>query len=251
MATAQFHTVTIGRYSSFHIDQQYTNPMGDCSYGFVASATTTSSGHKVAINKVKDAFLDVGDATRFLREMKLLHQSDGERSRACHPVAPRAHGPASALPSAPSPARSKARELRRRAAPRPQALRPARQRPLRPCAVRIWPGSGLGVPGAALVLPTRAAAGVRRVRQAGRCVVFAEMLTRQPFFRPSSPSKGCPRRTSCSSSTRSTVHYSTHCRMHNLRYAGPPPFASLSLPGTNPQAIQLLVGMLQFSPTHL
>eukprot|EP00601_Ochromonadales_sp_CCMP2298_P036454 CAMPEP_0173370258 /NCGR_PEP_ID=MMETSP1144-20121109/26587_1 /TAXON_ID=483371 /ORGANISM="non described non described, Strain CCMP2298" /LENGTH=179 /DNA_ID=CAMNT_0014321791 /DNA_START=53 /DNA_END=589 /DNA_ORIENTATION=+ len=52
--------------------------MGDCSYGFVASATTTSSGHKVAINKVKDAFLDVGDATRFLREMKLLHQSDGD-----------------------------------------------------------------------------------------------------------------------------------------------------------------------------
>ncbi|KAJ1407134.1 kinase-like domain-containing protein [Ochromonadaceae sp. CCMP2298] len=71
MATAQFLTVTVGGYSSFHIDQRYTNlePMGDGSYGFVASATDTSSGHKVAISKVKDTF-------QVLRSLKHVNSVD-------------------------------------------------------------------------------------------------------------------------------------------------------------------------------
>jgi serine/threonine protein kinase len=77
MATAQFHTVKVGN-NSFHIDKRYTNlePMGDGSYGFVASATDTVTGQNVAISKVKDTFLDVGDARRILREMQLLDHFD-------------------------------------------------------------------------------------------------------------------------------------------------------------------------------
>jgi len=42
----------------------------------VASATDTVTGNKVAIKKVKDTFLDVVDAKRILREIKLLNHFD-------------------------------------------------------------------------------------------------------------------------------------------------------------------------------
>jgi serine/threonine protein kinase len=73
----QYHTVSVG-YNSFYIDQRYRNlkPIGDGSYGFVASATDTVTGNKVAIKKVKDTFLDVVDAKRILREIKLLNHFD-------------------------------------------------------------------------------------------------------------------------------------------------------------------------------
>jgi serine/threonine protein kinase len=77
LSNNQYHTVSVG-YNSFYIDQRYRNlkPIGDGSYGFVASATDTVTGNKVAIKKVKDTFLDVVDAKRILREIKLLNHFD-------------------------------------------------------------------------------------------------------------------------------------------------------------------------------
>jgi len=69
----QFHQLQVG-YGRFYIDRRYTNlkPVGDGSYGFVASGVDTVTGQKVAIKKIKDVFNDVVDAKRILRELKLL-----------------------------------------------------------------------------------------------------------------------------------------------------------------------------------
>lgn len=47
-------------------------PIGDGSYGFVASALDAVTGKMVAIKKIKDTFSDIVDAKRILRELKLL-----------------------------------------------------------------------------------------------------------------------------------------------------------------------------------
>jgi serine/threonine protein kinase len=69
----EYYTVNVG-YNKFFIDQRYSNlkPIGDGSYGFVVSAVDRVTGHKVAIKKIKDTFVDVVDAKRILRELKLL-----------------------------------------------------------------------------------------------------------------------------------------------------------------------------------
>lgn len=46
--------------------------VGKGSYGVVASAVDTHTGERVAIKKIKDVFEHVSDATRILREIKLL-----------------------------------------------------------------------------------------------------------------------------------------------------------------------------------
>lgn len=46
--------------------------IGIGSYGVVASAVDTHTGERVAIKKMKDVFEHVSDATRILREIKLL-----------------------------------------------------------------------------------------------------------------------------------------------------------------------------------
>lgn len=46
--------------------------IGRGSYGVVASAIDTHSGEKVAIKKINNVFEHVSDATRILREIKLL-----------------------------------------------------------------------------------------------------------------------------------------------------------------------------------
>lgn len=73
MATTQYHSLNVG-YNRFFIDQRYNNlrPIGDGSYGFVVSAQDRISGKKVAIKKIKDTFIDIVDAKRILRELKLL-----------------------------------------------------------------------------------------------------------------------------------------------------------------------------------
>lgn len=70
---SQYHSLQVG-YNRFLIDQRYNNlkPIGDGSYGFVASGVDTVTGVKVAIKKIKDTFCDVVDAKRILRELKLL-----------------------------------------------------------------------------------------------------------------------------------------------------------------------------------
>lgn len=46
--------------------------VGKGSYGVVASAIDTHTGERVAIKKINDVFEHVSDATRILREVKLL-----------------------------------------------------------------------------------------------------------------------------------------------------------------------------------
>ncbi|WJX88841.1 Mitogen-activated protein kinase 15 [Trifolium repens] len=46
--------------------------IGKCSYGVVCSAIDIHIGEKVAIKKINDVFEHVSDATRILREIKLL-----------------------------------------------------------------------------------------------------------------------------------------------------------------------------------
>ena len=72
-SNSQYHSVQVG-YNRFYIDVRYKDlkPIGDGSYGFVASGTDTVTGEKVAIKKIKDTFIDVIDAKRILREIKLL-----------------------------------------------------------------------------------------------------------------------------------------------------------------------------------
>ncbi|KAL8245905.1 hypothetical protein R6Q59_007121 [Mikania micrantha] len=51
---------------------QVQEVVGKGSYGVVGSATDTHTGEKVAIKKINDVFEHVSDATRILREIKLL-----------------------------------------------------------------------------------------------------------------------------------------------------------------------------------
>ena len=46
--------------------------IGKGSYGIVCSALDTHTGEKVAIKRINDIFEHVSDATRILREVKLL-----------------------------------------------------------------------------------------------------------------------------------------------------------------------------------
>lgn len=58
----------------FVIDTKYTplKPLGRGAYGVVCSALDKSTNKKVAIKKIKNAFADMTDAKRILREVKLL-----------------------------------------------------------------------------------------------------------------------------------------------------------------------------------
>ena len=68
-----FHSEQVG-YNRFFLDKRYSQlkPIGDGSYGFVASGVDKISGEKVAVKKIRDVFADVVDAKRILRELKLL-----------------------------------------------------------------------------------------------------------------------------------------------------------------------------------
>jgi mitogen-activated protein kinase 1/3 len=70
---SDFYHASVG-HNRFFIDVKYQNlkPIGDGSYGVVASAFDTKSGQMVAIKKIKNAFQDLVDAKRILRELKLL-----------------------------------------------------------------------------------------------------------------------------------------------------------------------------------
>ena len=68
---ATFHSQQVG-YNRFFLDKRYgqLKPIGDGSYGFVASGIDKISGEKVAVKKVRDVFADVVDAKRILRGTK-------------------------------------------------------------------------------------------------------------------------------------------------------------------------------------
>lgn len=57
-----------GEASRYHVQQV----IGKGSYGVVGSAIDSHTGEKVAIKKINDVFEHVSDATRILREIKLL-----------------------------------------------------------------------------------------------------------------------------------------------------------------------------------
>jgi serine/threonine protein kinase len=58
----------------FEVDKKYRiiKSIGSGAYGVVVSAEDTESGKKVAIKKIPDAFADLVDAKRILREIKLM-----------------------------------------------------------------------------------------------------------------------------------------------------------------------------------
>lgn len=71
--SGSFYRANVG-FHKFYVDKRYQEliQIGDGSYGYVAAATDTVTGRRVAIKKIKDTFLDIVDAKRILREIKLL-----------------------------------------------------------------------------------------------------------------------------------------------------------------------------------
>ena len=73
------------RKNLFEIDLKYVpiKAIGKGAYGVVCSARNTDTGEKCAIKKITNAFENVTDARRTLREIKLLRyvnaQLAGER----------------------------------------------------------------------------------------------------------------------------------------------------------------------------
>jgi mitogen-activated protein kinase 1/3 len=55
---------------------QHVKHISHGAYGIVCSALNKQTKQKVAIKKVKDAFDDLVDAKRILREIKLLSKND-------------------------------------------------------------------------------------------------------------------------------------------------------------------------------
>ena len=66
--------------SLFEIDKKYVpiKPIGKGAYGVVCSAKDSETGAKVAIKKIANAFDNVTDARRTLREIKLLRRLQHE-----------------------------------------------------------------------------------------------------------------------------------------------------------------------------
>lgn len=73
------HSFTV-QGSQFFVDKKYKliKPIGHGAYGVVVSARDETTDVKVAIKKVANAFEDVVDAKRILREIKLLRHFDHE-----------------------------------------------------------------------------------------------------------------------------------------------------------------------------
>ena len=61
--------------TKFVVDTRYQplKPVGTGAYGVVCSALDRQTNRKVAIKKITNAFDDLVDAKRILREVKLLH----------------------------------------------------------------------------------------------------------------------------------------------------------------------------------
>jgi len=77
----QYHSQRVAS-DTFAVDVRYVDlkPIGGGSYGIVCSAYDTLTGQRVAIKKITDAFQDLVDAKRILREIKLLRHFDGHEN---------------------------------------------------------------------------------------------------------------------------------------------------------------------------
>lgn len=73
------HTFTVSG-TKFIVDRRYApiKPIGTGAYGVVCSALDKDTNKKVAIKKITNAFDDLVDAKRILREIKLLHHFNHE-----------------------------------------------------------------------------------------------------------------------------------------------------------------------------
>jgi len=73
-AEAERHTFTVSN-TRFIIDRKYApqKAVGTGAYGVVCSAVDKDANRKVAIKKITNAFDDLIDAKRIVREIKLLH----------------------------------------------------------------------------------------------------------------------------------------------------------------------------------
>lgn len=117
--------------TNFEIDAKYQpiKAIGKGAYGVVCSAKNTETGEKVAIKKITNAFENLVDARRTLREMKLLRYLKWVLPLQCY--LPRlflaSTGPHSPLPRPPVPCPAQARE-RDRGARRDAAAIAGRQR---------------------------------------------------------------------------------------------------------------------------
>jgi len=72
------NTSVLIQVTTFVVDRkyEYIKMMGGGAYGIVCSALNKESGQKVAIKKIPNAFDDLIDAKRILREIKLLSTSE-------------------------------------------------------------------------------------------------------------------------------------------------------------------------------
>ena len=66
--------------NDFYVDAKYRllNPIGSGAYGVVCAARDLKTNTKAAIKKISKAFLDLVDAKRILREIKLLRHFSHE-----------------------------------------------------------------------------------------------------------------------------------------------------------------------------
>lgn len=71
----EFHSFKVSG-TTFEINSRYSlvRPIGHGAYGIVISALDKDTGEKVAIKKITNAFNDVTDAKRILREIKLMNK---------------------------------------------------------------------------------------------------------------------------------------------------------------------------------
>lgn len=67
----------VDQATTFVVDKkyEYIKLMGGGAYGVVCAALNRETGHKVAIKKIPNAFEDLIDAKRILREIKLLSRT--------------------------------------------------------------------------------------------------------------------------------------------------------------------------------
>lgn len=75
MDSTTFHSFKVAG-NTFEVNTRYSlvRPIGHGAYGVVISAQDKETGEKVAIKKITNAFNDVVDAKRILREIKLMNK---------------------------------------------------------------------------------------------------------------------------------------------------------------------------------
>jgi len=74
--TEELHSVVVDARTTYDVPKslEFIRKVGSGAYGVVASFRSSSSGEKVAVKKIQNAFDDLIDAKRILREIRILRQ---------------------------------------------------------------------------------------------------------------------------------------------------------------------------------